>query len=78
MHVSDVNSSRKQRQLTVMLVTVSLSFYLFTTPAQIFYIKRHERPTHRNLQKIKHDFLFEQISVILSQLNSAVSKYRTK
>ena len=58
MHVSDVNSSRKQRQLTIMLVTVSLSFYLFTTPAIILFIKQHKRPTDPDLQKIKRDFLF--------------------
>ena len=78
MHVNDVNSSRKQRQLTIMLVTVSLSFYLFTTPAQYFYFQELKVPTHRNLRKTKRSILLKQISVVLVQLNDAVSKYRIK
>jgi hypothetical protein len=72
-HVNDINSNRKQRQLTVMLVTVSLSFYLFTTPAMIMYVTEYQPPKHRELEKIKNVFLFSQISVILLQLNNAVS-----
>jgi hypothetical protein len=72
-HINDVHSSRRQQQLTIMLVTVSLSFYLFTTPAMIMYIIESHPVTHRDLTKIKQTFLFAQISVILSQLNNAVS-----
>ena len=75
MRVNDVHCNRKQRQLTIMLVTVSLSFYLFTTPAVIYFIKEMNTPKHRNLGKHKRDFLFSQISVVLSELNNAVSRF---
>lgn len=71
--ICDVNSSRKQRQLTIMLVTVSLSFYLFTTPAMIFYIMKYFPPQHRELNRLKYNFLLSQISVVILQLNNAVS-----
>jgi len=71
--VNDLNSNRKQRQLTIMLVTVSLSFYLFTTPAMVIYIAEFQRPKHRHIEKIKQSILFSQISVLLLQLNNAVS-----
>ena len=71
--ISDLHSSRKQRQLTIMLITVSLSFYLFTAPAMIVYIREFFPTKHRQLSKMKQDFLFSQISVLLLQLNNAVS-----
>lgn len=75
MRVNDVQYSRKQRQLTIMLVTVSLSFYLFTTPAMVVFIKEMRPSRHRNLAKHKRDFLFSQITVVLSELNNAVSSF---
>jgi len=71
--VNDLNSNRKQRQLTIMLVTVSLSFYLFTTPAMIMFITESQPTKHRDIEKIKQTFLFSQIMVIFFQLNNAVS-----
>ena len=73
MRINDINSNRKQRQLTSMLVTVSLSFYLFTTPAMVVYINEYYPPKHRELEKLKLNILFSQISVIFLQLNNAVS-----
>lgn len=73
MRVSDVNSNRKQRQLTIMLVTVSLAFYLFTTPAMIIYIAEYSPPKHRDLYKLKRSFLVSQMSVPILQLHNAVS-----
>ena len=73
MRVSDANSNRKQRQLTIMLVTVNLTFYLFTTPAMILYIAEYFPPKNPELDKLKRSFLFSQISVIFLQLNNAVS-----
>jgi hypothetical protein len=73
MQINDIHSSRKQRQLTTMLVTVSLSFYLFTTPAMVVYVNEYSPPKHRELEKFKHNFLFSQISVMFLQLNNAVS-----
>jgi hypothetical protein len=72
-HISDVNSNRKQRQLTIMLVTVSLSFYIFSTPAMVSYILEYHSKKGRELNEIKMHFLFSQISVTLLQLNNAVS-----
>lgn len=73
MRISDVQSARKQRQLTIMLVTVNLAFYLFTTPAMILYIAEYFPPKNPQLSKLKRSFLFSQISVIFLQLNNAVS-----
>jgi hypothetical protein len=73
MRISDVHSNRKQRQLTVMLVTVNLAFYLFTTPAWVMYILELSPPKHQEITKLKRSFLFAQISVVLLQLNNAVS-----
>ena len=74
MRVSDVNSSRKQRQLTIMLVTVNLAFYLFTTPAMIMYIAELDPPKpDTKLSILKRRWLFSQLSVLLLQLNNAVS-----
>ena len=67
------HSNRKQWQLTIMLVTINFSFYLFTTPAMVFYILESRLPRTRELNKIKTNFLLSQISVILLQLNNAVS-----
>lgn len=72
--VNDVHSSRKQRQLTVMLITVSLTFYLFSTPAMIIFITELFPAKNRDLNRVKRDFLFGQISVVLLQLNNAVSE----
>lgn len=73
--ITDANSNRKQRQLTIMLVTVNLAFYLFTTPAMIIYIAEGSKPTHRDLFKHKRQFFFSQISVLLLQLPNAVSYF---
>ena len=73
LRVADPHSSRKQRQLTIMLITVSLAFYLFTAPAMIAYIHESFPQKHRDLKKMKREFLFSQISVLLLQLNNVVS-----
>ncbi len=73
MRITDVHSNRKQRQLTIMLVSVSLSFYLFTTPAMIVFITELSPPRHRQIDRLKLAFLFSQISVVFSELNNAVS-----
>ena len=76
LRVCDVNSNRKQRQLTIMLVTISLSFYLFTTPALVAFIIQQIIPKNRTVHQIKHTFLLQQISVIFLQLNNAVSELK--
>jgi len=73
MRIFDVHSSRKQRQLTIMLVTVNFAFYLFTTPAMIIYIAEYSPPKHSEIDKLKRSFVFSQASVLLLQLNNAVS-----
>ncbi|CAF0989653.1 unnamed protein product [Rotaria sordida] len=73
MRISDVNSGRKQRQLTIMLVTVSLSFYLFTTPAMILFISEYHPVKHNDINKLKQNILISQMSVILLQLNNATN-----
>ena len=73
MRVNDVHSSRKQRQLTIMLVTVNLAFYLFTTPAIAIFITESSAPKTREINKLKRSFLVSQISVLLVQLHNAVS-----
>ncbi|CAF0877370.1 unnamed protein product [Rotaria sordida] len=73
MRKSDINSSGKQRQLTIMLVTVSLSFYLFTTPAMILFIREYHPVKHHDINKIKQNIFFSQMSVILLQLNDATN-----
>ncbi len=75
MRISDVHSNRKQRQLTIMLVTVNLAFYLFTSPAMILYIAEYNPPKHIEITKLKRSFVFSQISVIFLQLNNAVSEF---
>ena len=78
MHVSDVNSNRKQRQLTIMLVTVSLSFYLFTAPTIYSLIGLRTLPDKPSLGDYKFDSVFMVIAMILHQLNNAVSEYSIK
>ena len=74
MRVSDVHSSRKQRQLTIMLVTVNLAFYTFTTPAIIISFMEAHPPTDARLKK--RLWLLGQWSVPLLQLPNAVSLSR--
>ncbi|CAF3357374.1 unnamed protein product [Rotaria sp. Silwood1] len=68
-----VSFNRKQRQLTIMLVTVSLSFYIFTTPAIIDYIHQMNPPTHHNLKRLKLRFLWTNLSVLWLQMSSATN-----
>ena len=68
--------NRKQVQLTVMLVTVSLSFYIFTTPAVIDYIRQRNPPTYRDVKRLKMRFLRTNLSVLWLQMSSAVSPRR--
>ena len=79
MRVNDVHSSRKQRQLTIMLLTVNLAFYTFTTPANIIVlIKTYARkdPVFIFNQRAKCIWLLGQLSVPLLQLPNAVSLSR--
>jgi len=64
--------NRKQQQLTIMLVTVSLSFYLFTTPAIIDYVRQRHPPQYRDVKRLKMRFLRTNLTVIWAQMNSAV------
>ncbi|UJR21500.1 hypothetical protein I4U23_024584 [Adineta vaga] len=73
LRISDVHSNRKQRQLTIMLVTVNFAFYLFTTPALIIYIAEYSPPKHREIDKLKRAVLFSQTSVLLLQLHNATN-----
>ena len=66
--------NRKQQQLTIMLVTVSLSFYFFTTPAIIDYIYQLHPPRHQNAKRLKMRFLMMNLSVLWLQMSSAVSR----
>ena len=76
MRITDVSSHRKQRQLTIMLVTVNLAFYVFTTPAIIAYLysSKSTAKEQRDLKRAKRDILWSQITVPLLQLNNAVSR----
>jgi hypothetical protein len=65
--------NRKQQQLTIMLVTVSLSFYVFTTPAIIDYIRQINPPKHHDVKQLKLRFLMMNLSVFWLQMSSAVS-----
>jgi hypothetical protein len=65
--------NRKQQQLTIMLVTVSLSFYLFTTPAIIDYIRQINPPKHPDVKRLKLRLLLSNLSVFCLQMSSAVS-----
>ena len=71
--IDAVTFNRKQLQLTVMLVTVSLSFYLFTTPAIIDYIRQRNPPTYRDVKRLKMRFLRTNFTVLWLQMSSAVS-----
>ncbi|CAF3253087.1 unnamed protein product [Rotaria socialis] len=73
MRISDVNSNKKQRQLTIMLVTISLSFYLFTIPGMIMYLIEIYSLKSRDINKIKLKFILAQLSVIVLQLNNATN-----
>jgi len=73
MRVSDVNSNRKQRQLTIMLVTVNLAYYLFTTPAMIIYINEYSPPNKLEIRALKRSIILAQFSVLILQLHNAVS-----
>ncbi|CAF4054617.1 unnamed protein product, partial [Rotaria sordida] len=68
-----VSFNRKQRQLTIMLVTVSLSFYFFTTPAIIDYIWQMNPPQHYDLKRLKLRFLMMNLSVFWIQMSSATN-----
>lgn len=68
-----VSFNRKQQQLTLMLVTVSLSFYLFTTPAIIDYIRQINPPTDYDLKKLKMRFLTANLTVLWLQMSSATN-----
>jgi hypothetical protein len=68
-----ISFNRKQQQLTIMLVTVSLSFYLFTTPAIIDYIRQINPPKHHDVKRLKLRFLMTNLSVLWLQMSSAVS-----
>ncbi|CAF1365565.1 unnamed protein product [Adineta steineri] len=73
LRVNDVHSNRKQRQLTIMLVTVNFTFYLFSTPALIFFIGEYTPPKHPEINKLKRSFFFTQTSVLLLQLHHATN-----
>ncbi|CAF1584784.1 unnamed protein product, partial [Didymodactylos carnosus] len=67
------NFNRKQRQLTIMLVTVSVSFYIFTTPAIIDYIAQVNPPQHHDVKKLKWRFLRINVTVLILQMNSVTN-----
>lgn len=67
-----ISFNRKQQQLTIMLVTVSLSFYIFTTPAIIDYIRQMNPPQHYDIKRLKLRFLLTNLSVLWVQMSSAV------
>ena len=77
-YIIDPHASRKQRQLTLMLITVSLSFYLFTTPAMIAFLLEWFPVDRFEVSKAKRRFIFSQISVFILQSNNAVSAFRSK
>ena len=71
--INAASFNRKQQQLTIMLVTVSLSFYLFTTPAIIDYIRQRHPPAYRDIKRLKMRFLRTNLTVLWLQMSSAVS-----
>ncbi|CAF2415257.1 unnamed protein product [Rotaria sp. Silwood2] len=87
--INQINAAtfnRQQQQLTIMLVTVSLSFYLFTTPAIVDYILQRKPPNYRDVKRLKLRFLRSNLTVIWLQMSSATnflfyclagSKFRT-
>lgn len=72
--INAASFNRKQQQLTIMLVTVSLSFYIFTTPAIIDYIRQRHPPMHRDVKRIKMRFLTTNLTVLWLQMSSAVGE----
>ena len=70
--INAASFNRKQQQLTIMLVTVSLSFYIFTTPAIIDYIRQRHPPTYRDVKRLKMRFLRTNLTVLWLQMSSAV------
>jgi len=70
--INAASFNRKQQQLTLMLVTVSLSFYLFTTPAIIDYIRQRHPPKYRDIKRLKMRFLRTNLTVLWLQMSSAV------
>ena len=75
--INAASFNRKQHQLTVMLVSVSLSFYLFTTPAIIDYIRQRQPPAYRDVHRLKMRFLRTNVTVLWLQMSSAVSDQGT-
>jgi len=73
--INAVSFNRKQQQLTIMLVTVSLSFYLFTTPAIIDYIRQRHPPKYRDIKRLKMRFLRTNLTVFWLQMSSAVCRF---
>jgi hypothetical protein len=73
--INAASFNRKQQQLTIMLVTVSLSFYLFTTPAIIDYIRQRHPPRYRDIKRLKMRFLRTNLTVLWLQMSSAVSLF---
>jgi hypothetical protein len=71
--INAASFNRKQQQLTIMLVTVSLSFYIFTTPAIIDYIRQRHPPKYRDIKRLKMRFLRMNLTVFWLQMSSAVS-----
>jgi hypothetical protein len=71
--INAASFNRKQQQLTIMLVTVSLSFYIFTTPAIIDYIRQRNPPKYRDIKRLKMRFLRTNLTVFWLQMSSAVS-----
>jgi hypothetical protein len=71
--INAASFNRKQQQLTIMLVTVSLSFYVFTTPAIIDYIRQRNPPKYRDIKRLKMRFLRTNLTVFWLQMSSAVS-----
>ncbi|CAF1037916.1 unnamed protein product [Rotaria sp. Silwood1] len=68
-----ISFNRQQQQLTIMLVTVSLSFYLFTTPAIIDYILQRKPPNYRDAKRLKMRFLRSNLTVVWLQMSSATN-----
>jgi hypothetical protein len=73
--INAASFNRKQQQLTIMLVTVSLSFYIFTTPAIIDYIRQLHPPKYRDIKRLKMRFLRTNLTVLWLQMSSAVSLF---
>ncbi|CAF3432266.1 unnamed protein product [Rotaria socialis] len=65
--------NRQQQQLTLMLTTVSLSFYIFTTPIIIDFILQRKPPDHRDIKRLKMRFLLSNLTVLWLQMSSATN-----